>query len=97
MEGRCQSDGRSRRTIVDNSTVCLGRLVELLFSGTLSVGSLVYFYRLATNPVSLAIQLAVRVQAYGTPDVVFTTILVLLLLTNILVQAIAWWSWTRRC
>jgi uncharacterized protein len=58
--------------------------VELLFSGTLSVGSLVYFYRLATNPPSRQSSGQIRVQAYGTPDVVFTTILVLLLLMNIL-------------
>ncbi len=58
--------------------------MELLFSGTLSVGSLVYFYRLATNPSTLQSSPQIRVQAYGTPDVVFTTILVLLLLMNIL-------------
>jgi uncharacterized protein len=58
-------------------------LVELLFSGTLSVGSLVYFYRLATNPSALQSSSQVRVEAYGTPDVVFTTILVLWFLTNI--------------
>lgn len=58
--------------------------MELLFSGILSVGSLVYFYQLATNPSTLQSIPQIRVQAYGTADVVFTTILVLLLLTNIL-------------
>jgi uncharacterized protein len=58
--------------------------VELLFSGILSVGSLVYFYQLATNPSTLQSIPQIRGQAYGTADVVFTTILVLLLLTNIL-------------
>ena len=58
--------------------------MELLFSGTLSVGSLVYFYRLATNPAALQSSSHIRAQAYGTPDVVFTTVLVLLLLINIL-------------
>ena len=58
--------------------------MELLFSGTLSVGSLVYFYRLATRPPASQSSSHVRLQAYGTPDVVFTTILVLLLLINIL-------------
>ena len=58
--------------------------MELLFSGTLSVGSLVYFYRLATSPATLPSSPYVRAQAFGTPDVVFTTILVLLLLMNIL-------------
>jgi membrane protease YdiL (CAAX protease family) len=58
--------------------------VELLFSGTLSVGSLVYFYRLATNPSESQSSSHIRVQAYGPPDIVFTTILVLFLLVNIL-------------
>jgi membrane protease YdiL (CAAX protease family) len=58
--------------------------VELLFSGTLSVGSLVYFYRLATSPSALPSSLQTRVQGYGTPDVAFTTILVLWFLTNII-------------
>ena len=58
--------------------------MELLFSGTLSLGSLVYFYRLATNRSTLQSSPQIRVQAYGTPDVVFTAMLVLLLLTNIL-------------
>jgi uncharacterized protein len=58
--------------------------VELLFSGTLSVGSLLYFYRLATSPSVTQSSSPVRVQAYGTADAVFTTILVLLFLINIL-------------
>jgi membrane protease YdiL (CAAX protease family) len=58
--------------------------VELLFSGTLSVGSLVYFYRLATTPSDSASGSHFRVQAYGTADVIFTTLLVFLLLLNIL-------------
>jgi membrane protease YdiL (CAAX protease family) len=58
--------------------------VELLFSGALSVGSLLYFYRLATNPPALQSSSQVRVQEYGTGDAVFTTILVLLFLINIL-------------
>jgi uncharacterized protein len=61
--------------------------VELLFSGTLSVGSLVYFYRLATNPSDSQSSSHSRVQAYGPPDVVFTTILVLFLLVNILASS----------
>ena len=58
--------------------------MELLFSGTLSLGSLVYFYRLATSPSALQSVLQTRVQGYGTPDVAFTTILVLWFLTNII-------------
>jgi CAAX protease family protein len=58
--------------------------VELLFSGTLSVGSLLYFYRLAINSSSSPSSSQLRVQAYGPADAVFTTILVLLFLVNIL-------------
>ena len=62
-------------------------LVELLFSGALSLGSLVYFYRLATNPSASQSRSQTVVQAYGIPDVVFTTILVLWFLTNIVGSA----------
>jgi membrane protease YdiL (CAAX protease family) len=57
--------------------------VELLFSGILSLGSIMYFYRLANNPSGLQSRSQEIVQAYGSPDVVFTTILVLWFLTNI--------------
>ena len=57
--------------------------MELLFSGTLTLGSLVYFYRLATSPSASQPGSQARVQAYGPPDVAFTTILVLWFLTNI--------------
>ena len=71
--------------------------MELLFSGTLSVGSLV-FLSPRNPPASLAIQLEhVRLQAYGTPDVVFTTILVLLLLMNIFGSSDRLVGWTRAC
>ena len=42
-----------------------------------------YFYRLATNPSGLPSRSQSLAQAYGFPDVVFTTVLVLWFLTNI--------------
>ena len=57
--------------------------MELLFSGALSLGSLVYFFRLATNPSGPQSNALARVQAYGSADAAFTTILVLWFLTNI--------------
>jgi uncharacterized protein len=56
--------------------------VELLFSGLLSLGSVAYFHRVATESDSQSKSRAI-LQAYGLPDIVFTTLLVLWFLTNI--------------
>jgi membrane protease YdiL (CAAX protease family) len=60
--------------------------VELLLSGVLSLGSVAYFHRLATDSGSQSRSQATA-QAYGLPDVIFTTILVLWFLTNIVGSA----------
>ncbi|HEY5812581.1 MAG TPA: type II CAAX endopeptidase family protein [Terrimicrobiaceae bacterium] len=60
--------------------------MELLFSGVLSLGSVAYFHRLATQLESESDSRA-ALQAYGPPDIVFTTLLVLWFLTNIIGSA----------
>jgi len=60
--------------------------VELLFSGVLSLGSVAYFHRLATESDSQSKSRAV-LQAYGIPDIIFATLLVLWFLTNIVGSA----------
>lgn len=60
--------------------------MELLFSGVLSLGSVAYFHRVATESDSQSKSRAV-LQAYGVPDIVFTTLLVLWFLTNIVGSA----------
>lgn len=60
--------------------------MELILSGVLSLGSVAYFHRLATDSDSQSRSNA-SVQTYGLPDVVFTTLLVLWFLTNIVGSA----------
>jgi uncharacterized protein len=57
--------------------------MELFVSAVLSLGSAVYFFRVARESDAQSRSRAV-LQPYGTPDAVFATILVLWFLTNIL-------------
>ena len=57
--------------------------MELFLSAVLSLGSAVYFFRVARESDAQSRSRAV-LQPYGTPDAVFATILVLWFLTNIL-------------
>lgn len=60
--------------------------MEIFFSGVLSLGSLAYFHRLAANS-DLQSRSNASVQPYGQGDVIFSTILVLWFLTNIIGSA----------
>jgi uncharacterized protein len=60
--------------------------VELLLSGVLSLGSVAYFHRLAAESDSQSRSKATD-QAYGLADVVFTSMLVLWFLSNIVGSA----------
>ena len=60
--------------------------MELFLSGVLSLGSLAYFRRLAADSDSQSRSRAID-QAYGSSDVVFTTMLVLWFLGNIVGSA----------
>ena len=60
--------------------------MELLLSGVLSLGSVAYFRRLAADSDSQSRSRAID-QAYGSSDAVFTTMLVLWFLTNIVGSA----------
>jgi membrane protease YdiL (CAAX protease family) len=59
--------------------------VELLFSGVLSLGSAVYFLRLA-NESDLRSRSRTVLQPYGVPDAIFAGILVVLFLTIIVMS-----------
>ncbi len=60
--------------------------MEPILSGVLSLGGVAYFHRLAANS-DLQSRSRAIIQPYGLPDVVFTTLLVLYFLTNIVGSA----------